>query len=249
MRPQDLTKLDLRDNQFSKFPIEITTFKNLTHLNISFNLLKSIPPEIGELSNLTYLSLAGNEISFIPSQITKLKKLRYLDLCGNCLTEFPYRTHLPSLTHIDLSYNQIPTDELTQDLQIFISYSRKDTDVMKQVKTALKKAGFSLWTDEALTPGTFDWEVAIEENIAKSDALVVILSPDAKKSAWVRREISYAENNDKHIYPILWRGDVNSSIPISLIRYQFVDIRDNLDSGINRIVETITGQLDDDKAE
>ena len=43
---------------------------------------------------------------------------------------------------------------------IFLSYSREDSKVMQQVKEALQDAGVSVWTDEKLTPGTPDWQIA-----------------------------------------------------------------------------------------
>ncbi|MBC8234988.1 leucine-rich repeat domain-containing protein [bacterium] len=243
--PQEFSSLSnmsilyIRDNHFSTFPKEITALENLTRLNASFNLINSIPSEISELANLTYLSLAGNEIRNFPPQILKMENLRYLDLRGNCLTEFPYRSLLPNLTHVDLSNNQIPSDELIKNLEIFLSYTREDNDYMQQVKIALKKTGMSVWTDEALIPGTPDWVKEIEKNIKNANAMVVILSPDANETTWVGREISFAEKFEKKIFPILCSGDEMSSIPISLIHCQHVDGRRDIKSGIKKLIESI----------
>ena len=60
---------------------------------------------------------------------------------------------------------------------IFLSYSRKDSEVMKQVNQHLTSRGFSVWTDEGLSVGTPDWQAAIEVEIEKAKGFVVILSP------------------------------------------------------------------------
>lgn len=40
--PQDVTKLDLSDNQLKNLPTKISKLTNLTHLNLSYNKPKTI---------------------------------------------------------------------------------------------------------------------------------------------------------------------------------------------------------------
>ena len=40
--------------------------------------------------------------------------------------------------------------------------------------------GLSVWTDTGLTPGTPNWEDAIEEAVNQAKAMVVLLSPKCK---------------------------------------------------------------------
>jgi len=108
---------------------------------------------------------------------------------------------------------------------IFLSYSREDAKMMDRLRTDLHGVGFSVWTDEGLAPGTPHWQRAIEEAITNARCVVVILSPSAKESEWVEREISYAQRLDLLIFPILARGDEGDAIPFSLTNAQFVDIR------------------------
>ncbi|HQY93273.1 MAG TPA: toll/interleukin-1 receptor domain-containing protein [Caldilinea sp.] len=48
-------------------------------------------------------------------------------------------------------------------VDIFLSYSRLDRAQMHVVQDVLRQAGFSVWIDEGLEPGTPSWEAAIEE--------------------------------------------------------------------------------------
>lgn len=127
---------------------------------------------------------------------------------------------------------------------VFMSYSRKDEEVMRRVAKFLRGQGMMVWVDnEKLVPGTPIWEAEIEKAILGAGAAVVLLSPDSKESEWVRREISYAERYRKHIFPVLVRGDENSSISLRLTNYQYVDIRDNEEINLNRLCTAILAYL------
>jgi hypothetical protein len=117
-----------------------------------------------------------------------------------------------------------------------MSYSRRDEAVMRRVVDFLREQGINVWVDnEKLVPGTPIWEEEIEKAIIGAGAFVVLLSPDAKKSPWVRREISYAEDNWIRIFPILITGDERNAIPIRLTNHQRIDIRQNEKVGLNSL--------------
>lgn len=119
---------------------------------------------------------------------------------------------------------------------VFISYSRKDQQVTQRIVTFLRGQGIIVWVDsEKLIPGTAIWEEEIERAINNCSAVVVVLSPDAKVSEWVRRETTLTEQYRKHIFPVLVRGDENSSIPLRLITRQYVDLRKNEKAGLQAL--------------
>ena len=110
---------------------------------------------------------------------------------------------------------------------IFLSYSRTDTETMQKVKQTLLDADFTVWTDEGIEPGTIDWQDSIDKAIQDSKVFVCILSPDARKSRWVRAELQRAEWYKKLVYLILARGEEVQSIPMGYERHQWIDIRTN----------------------
>ena len=131
--------------------------------------------------------------------------------------------------------------------QVFISYSRRDNAVMRRIVTFLRKKGHNVWVDnEKLMPGTPIWEEEIEKAIKSASAIVVILSPDSKKSVWVRREISLAENHSKRIFPIMVAGDEDASISLRLITSQYVDIRENEETGLVALSTALSFYLMDE---
>ena len=112
---------------------------------------------------------------------------------------------------------------------IFLSYSRKDTEIMQKVRDYLRAHDVSVWTDEGIEPGTSDWTRALESNIQRCRGMVVILSPDANASEWVRKEISRARTLGRAVIPLLARGSLANAVPLSLENYQLIDLRTEFD--------------------
>ena len=121
----------------------------------------------------------------------------------------------------------------TTSKHVFISYSRRDSDVMQRTVKYLRGQGIEAWVDnESLVPGTPIWEHEIERSIIGAFAIVVILSPDAKRSEWVLREITLADEYQKRVFPVLATGDFKDSVPFRLVSRQFVDLRFSESSGL-----------------
>jgi len=76
-----------------------------------------------------------------------------------------------------------------------------------------------------------------------------VLSPDSKNSEWVRREISLADQNRKRIFPVLVRGDEDSSVSLRLITRQYVDLRNNETIGLNSLHTALSQYLNELEAQ
>lgn len=108
---------------------------------------------------------------------------------------------------------------------VFISYSRRNADLMRRIRADLRAAGMSVWTDENLTPGKPSWQRAVHSAIRGARTMIVIMTPDSKESEWVEHEMSDARAVNVPIFPILARGNQKNAIPFALNTYQYVDIR------------------------
>jgi len=130
---------------------------------------------------------------------------------------------------------------------VFLSYSRKDTALMQRIRDDLRAHQITVWTDEALTPGTDSWNREIEEAIHETKCVVVILSPDSKQSEWVSRELAYARSRQPahRIFPVLARGSETDAVPIELIRTQRIDFRTDYPAAIQQLVDSINKHLND----
>jgi hypothetical protein len=124
---------------------------------------------------------------------------------------------------------------------IFISYSRRDDESMRTITFFLRDKGFKVWVDnENLIPGTSAWEEAIESAIKNASAVIVILSPESKNSEWVRREITYADQFQKRVFPVLIKGSEEASLPLRLVTRQYVDLRGDEEAGLEALSEALT---------
>jgi hypothetical protein len=132
---------------------------------------------------------------------------------------------------------------------VFLSYSRKDSDVMARIRDDFHASGLSVWTDQGIEPGTASWKRAIEEAILDAGSLVCILSPDAAESTWVRAELDFAELQGKPVFLILARGDERRSIPFGFASFQWIDIRQEArySSGIQLLITTLNKHVENRK--
>jgi hypothetical protein len=75
----------------------------------------------------------------------------------------------------------------------------------------------------------------IEREIEQAYSLVVILSPSAKSSEWVRREIKYANDHQIPIYPLLVKGNKRTAVPLSLTGHDWLDARQRYSRALSEL--------------
>lgn len=86
---------------------------------------------------------------------------------------------------------------------IFISYKSDEYNTAKWVRDYLIKCGLSVWMAPEDIPGGGSYAEHIPDAIENCKAFVMIFSPKAQDSKWVRRELDQAINNDKEILPFM----------------------------------------------
>lgn len=85
---------------------------------------------------------------------------------------------------------------------IFISYSRKDSEQALQLADRLRSEGLSVWIDQHGIGAATSWSREIVTAIDDCRAFVVLLSDNSIQSANVIREVSIASESSKRILPI-----------------------------------------------
>ncbi|PJF34751.1 MAG: hypothetical protein CUN49_14060, partial [Candidatus Thermofonsia Clade 1 bacterium] len=86
---------------------------------------------------------------------------------------------------------------------VFISYSRTNTDFARKLYAKLQAQGFTLWRDRSDMEGGEDWWQQIQEAIENVDTLVLVVSPGALKSPVVTDEWRYARSIGTRVIPVL----------------------------------------------
>jgi len=90
---------------------------------------------------------------------------------------------------------------------IFVSYARPDEGQAVRVADVLRSAGFNVWRDDEL-PAHRAYADVIDERLKTAAAVVVLWSPEAAKSQWVRAEADAARLAGKLI-----QATLDGSIP------------------------------------
>ncbi|WP_020527112.1 toll/interleukin-1 receptor domain-containing protein [Flexithrix dorotheae] len=107
--------------------------------------------------------------------------------------------------------------------EVFISYSRKDSDFARQVNNALQEAGKTTWFDQESIATGADFQAEIYKGISSSDNFLFIISPDAVDSPYCADEVAYAAEHNKRFMSILYKKTDESKLPASLAKVQWLD--------------------------
>jgi len=119
---------------------------------------------------------------------------------------------------LSLKLNQKP-DVVLEVGDIFLSYSREDDAYAKKLLDLLRKHKLSVWADDRIDYGDRWWKTIVA-NIRSCVAMVVIMTPRSEESKWVEREILFADDEKKPIFPLLLEG---KRFPL-LIGVQYHDV-------------------------
>src|SRR5437899_499295 len=88
-------------------------------------------------------------------------------------------------------------------MDVFISYSRKDAEFIRQLFNALNSPDvWGSWRD--IDTSAQSWEEICRE-IESADNFVLVLSPDSLNAAHCHRELEHARKNAKRILVVLYR--------------------------------------------
>lgn len=122
--------------------------------------------------------------------------------------------------------------------KIFISYSRKDIVFVRRLAGDLEKLGYEVWWDVSDLRGGDDWVRVIPEAIEASQFFLVVLSPNALTSEWVRKEYTQALSLHKKVIPLML---ASSRVPFSLNTINYVDftLEDEYAASLNNLLSAL----------
>src|SRR6476660_7055967 len=134
-----------------------------------------------------------------------------------------------------------------QQYDVFISHSRKDSGIVKEVARALIGSGLDVWLDEwSLIPGQA-WQEALEEAISKSGVAAIFIGPNGlprAQEAEVREVLRGGAVSERRgrIIPILLPDSTPDSIPEQLRSLAWIDLRGGLEDkkGFTKLLSAVT---------
>jgi hypothetical protein len=88
-------------------------------------------------------------------------------------------------------------------MKVFINNSQRAKPLARLVVKALRQAGWDVWYDEdEIYPGD-NWATITGKGLEESDAMVVLLTPDAPDSPEVKRNVSFALGNNRYAWRVI----------------------------------------------
>ena len=94
------------------------------------------------------------------------------------------------------------------DERIFISYSRKDKDLVLSIVDHIQKAvGVKCWIDEKGIESGEQFKDVIMAAIDKCEIVIFMMSENSLKSSFTKKEVNYADHMKKRIVPVILDGD------------------------------------------
>lgn len=124
---------------------------------------------------------------------------------------------------------------------VFLSHSSQDNEFVRKLAEDLKSQGIQVWFDE--------WEIKvgdslnnkIAEGITSSGWLVIILSQNSVKSAWVKKELNAAlESELKREQVFILPAIIEDcEIPLFLQDKKFADFRYDYYKGLDELLQPI----------
>ena len=127
---------------------------------------------------------------------------------------------------------------------LFISYSREDTDFVRRLYDALKERGREAWVDWEGIPPIDKWLDRIRSSIDEADAFLFVISPDSVKSKVCEIEFDQALQQHKRLIPVMYREVESQPIRPELSEINWIFARDG--DSFNDACETIITALDTD---
>ncbi len=106
---------------------------------------------------------------------------------------------------------------------VFISYAHVDAAEMRRVRAGLQEAGVDTWVDEHLQAGE-EWDSVLEDRIRHCALFLVLMSPAAAQSRFVRRELRFSDATGRRLLCLRLRpAELVDGMAMLLLPLQWID--------------------------
>ncbi len=131
---------------------------------------------------------------------------------------------------------------------VFVSYSRSDSELVNRLVERLRERGKDVWVD---VEGIRDAEVfpaALRRAVEGSDGFVFVISPDSVASPFCEQEVDHAVELNKRVVPLAYRSVPDERIPEGIRVRNWIPVGDgNFDAGVERLVQALDTDLEWDR--
>lgn len=128
---------------------------------------------------------------------------------------------------------------------IFVSYSRRDKEVVDRMVEIMERGGMKIWIDRADIKAGNSWRVQIVEAIDTCDAFVLMLSGNSAISENVQKEIILAQDSTRKTFVVLLESvKLPAEIRYQLAGLQFIEMQNlGFDKASNQLSTSVAAHL------
>ena len=130
--------------------------------------------------------------------------------------------------------------------EVFISYSRKDQEFVRDLHKALTQRQLETWVDWEGIPLTADFLKEIYTAIEAADTFAFVISPDSIASEVCGLELAHAVAHHKRLVPIVRRDGAAKLVPEALAKLNWIFFRDedDFERAFDALIMAIATDLD-----
>ena len=123
--------------------------------------------------------------------------------------------------------------------EIFLSHSSEDRQFATRIGGLLEAQGLPYWYSKRDVIGAQQWHDEIGKALARCDWFLLVLSPAAVASKWVKHELLYALQEklyEEHIVVVDYQSAEYKKLSWTLRNFQWVDFRQDFADGCRELL-------------
>ena len=129
---------------------------------------------------------------------------------------------------------------------VFISYSRRDSDFVGRLSQGLMDHGKESWIDvDGIRAGEV-FPAALRSAIESSDSFVFVISPDSVSSSYCTEEVEHAVGLNKRVVPVVLKTVPDEQVPDGIRERHWIPLGDDaaFEPGMRLLVEALETDLE-----
>jgi hypothetical protein len=118
--------------------------------------------------------------------------------------------------------------------EVFLSHSDRDRPFVTELAAMMRRHGIPLWYSRTNILGAQQWHDEIGAALRRCDWFVLVLSPHAVESIWVKRELLFSLQQNRFedkIIPLLYQPCAYERLSWTLSLFPMVDFTQTFEQG------------------
>jgi len=124
--------------------------------------------------------------------------------------------------------------------EAFLSHSSLDQGVVADLVHMLRRHGIPVWYSQTNIMGAQQWHDEIGAALRRCDWFLLVLSPNAVASMWVKRELIFALQQNRfenRIVPLLYQACDFDRLSWVLPSFQVIDFQRTFEDGCRALLQ------------